>query len=166
MEHTRGKLIYNLVLSVLMAYFIIRSLYVFYLYSFHYEEKLYAKGEVHLKLKETAQVEKVKAALPENFGKASVEQNQLSVRYKAPDYRSLQAKKENLLQILKTQFPDSSFELLQTQNIPPEVSHRVFRLELSVHIPIFIMGIFWFVHLFRFYQTKKTAVARPLKAVK
>lgn len=166
MEQTRGKLIYNLVLSVLMAYFIIRSLYVFYLYIFHYEEKLYAKGEIHLKLNEMAAAEQVQAALREHGENVRVEKNQISVSYKSPDYRSLQEKRENLLEILKTQLADSSFELLQTQNIPPEVSKRVFRLELSVHIPIFIMGIFWFVHLYRFYKTKKTAVTRPSKVVK
>jgi preprotein translocase subunit SecF len=165
MEQTRGKLIYNVVLSFLMAYFIVRSLLVFYTYLFHYEDKLYATGEIHLKLNEPVTVEQIKAALPEAFEKVSVEQNQISVTYKAQDYASLQQKKQDLLEILKNKFQESGFELLQTQQIPPEVSKRVFRLELTVHIPIFIMAIFWFGYFFRWYkEIKKTAVARPLKS--
>ena len=162
MEQSRGKLIYNAVLSVLMAYFIIRSLVVFYGYLFHFEDKMYATGEIHLKINEPVTTEQLKAVIPELFKTINAENNQISITYKAPDFRKLQQQKQELLDILHSKFPDGSFEQLQTRQTPPKSSTRIFRLELTVHIPIFIMALFWFGYLFRWYrETKKTANKRP-----
>lgn len=162
MLQSRGKLIYNIVLSILMAYFIIRSLVVFYGYLFHYEDKLYAKGEIHLKINEPVTVAQVAAAIPANYETTTTENNQLSIKYRANNFPSLQKQKQELLNILQNKFPNTSFELLQTQQTPPKVSKRILRLELTVHIPIFIMALFWFGYLFRWYkETKKTARNKP-----
>ena len=148
---SKGKIIYNVSVSLFMFYFLIRSLYAFFDYTFNYNEKLYANLELQVELKAPASVNQLQEKLAKPL--VSIEpilgtQNVI-INCKSSDFKELPQLKKEITESLQQQLPEGSYTIVRSQFFPPKISKRIFRLELTVYIPAFIMAIFWFVYVYK-----------------
>lgn len=163
MEQKKGKIIYNILISILMAYFIIRALVSFYGYTFHYEEKLFATLEMGLKLNEPNTVEQLKSILPEEYQVVDeqTDGNTITIKNLVSSFQDLELSQNMLTELLQKKLPDNSYEITNVEHVPPKVSKRILRLELTVYIPAILMAISWFVYLFRWIQAVQDTKNNP-----
>lgn len=159
MKSSKGKIIYNILISILMGYFLVRSLLAFLGYIFYYEDKLYATLTIQVKLHEPLTGEQVKSTFSHANTKVIPEPDTKSILIKsqASKYTDLPELKNKLLTKLQKKLPDGSYSIEETQFLPPEVSTRILRLELFVYIPAFAMALFWFFYLFRWLKEERLA---------
>ena len=80
--------------------------------------------------------------------------------------QELKQVENKLVETLNKNLPDGSFNIVNSNFIPPPVSNRIFRLELTVYIPAFIIAILWFIYLGRWInELKKEGRKQSAKAV-
>lgn len=164
----KGKVIYNLLVSILMGYFLVRSLICFYEYSFFYRDKLNATYEIQTKLTPPATVEQLKATVKSQKVQVIATQNsqEFVLKGHTESFTDLPKAKGELLSLLNSKL-SGNVEVQNTRMMPPEKSKRVLRLELTVYIPAFLFAIFWFIYLYKWINeiratpTKTTAKSNP-----
>ena len=148
---SKGKIIYNISVSLFMLYFLFRSLYAFFDYTFNYEDKLYAVLDLRVELKEPVTVEQLQKKLAGHS--FSIEPmpgtSYAEIRCHNSEFKELPRLKKEISTLLQNQLPEGSYAIIKSQFIPPRVSKRIFRLELSVYIPAFLMAFFWFFYVYK-----------------
>ncbi|MCK5738553.1 hypothetical protein KAH55_05205 [bacterium] len=175
MEHdfSRKKIIYNSLMLIFMLYLLGRSLFSFAVYLFN-GDKLLA-GQLNLKYITHTQVKMaaVEATLPEGCSLATPSAPMDSVfsiicTIEKPEEHQKQSTRVS--EAVRTVVADSMVAKIQKSYVPPAVSKRIRRLELSVFIPAFLIACVWLFSFFKwliaFLKFRKTAPVIPVPSAK
>lgn len=177
MEHdfSRKKMIYNSLMLIFMLYLLGRSLFSFAMYLFN-GDKLLA-GQLNLKYTTHAQVQMaaIEAVLPEGCSleraPASAPMDSVfSIICTVEKPAEHQKQSTRVSEAVRTVVSDSMVAKIQRSYVPPAVSKRNRRLELSVFIPAFLIACVWLFSFFKwfiaFLKFQKTAPVIPAPTAK
>jgi len=157
MKQNIGKYIYKGLVSVFMAYLIIRFFYISLDYALNWVDRFYAFVTIELKFTEPVSVDQLNKLVSAEL--TSIEVNQVTkhfiIKRQSKNYDDLPKIVTDVIDKLNSHYQPGSFEIIQSEFNPQPVSMHDFRLQMTVFIPAFIMAIFWFFHLYHFIQEEK-----------
>ena len=154
MEHdfSRKKIIYNTLMLLFMLYLLGRSLFSFATYLFTGNKLL--QGQLNLKYvtNTNVQIATIEATLPEGCSidaAAAPMDSVFSITCKVEKPEEKVKQSAMVSEAVRTVVADSIVTKIQKNYVPPEVSKRIRRLELSVFIPAFLIACVWLFSFFR-----------------
>lgn len=156
MANKIGSYIYKALFSIFFIYLFIRSIVIFLDYAMNHDIKFSAFTEIEIKRTTDITNEKILQIIRQENTTIQPTENSdnIVIVARSRDYDSLEQIKDAIIVSLKEKLPQESVTVLRADIFPQPVSRHFFRLQMTAFIPAFIMAIFWFIHVYRWYHSE------------